>query len=90
MPRILENIFLLPFRVELSPKGQVLLLKFRVRYAFGQNLRIFTSPFCQSKMPRKIPEENVLIFILFRPLHEGPHIASGCFDRMLGISLAAI
>ena len=65
MPRILENILLLPFPAEPSLKGQVLLFKFRARYVFGQFMYIFGPANGQTKIALKTPGKNVLIFTFF-------------------------
>ena len=65
MPKILENILLLPFRAEPSPKEQVLLLKIRVCYAFGHFMCIFGPANGQTKIALKTPGKNVLIFTFF-------------------------
>ncbi len=88
MPRILENIFLLPFRVEPSPKGQVLLLKIRVRYAFGQFMCVFALANGQTKIAVKFPGKNVLIFIFSKPLHEGPNFPAWLLQGMRRVGSA--
>lgn len=66
MPKILENILLLPFRVEPSPKEQVLLLKIRVCYAFGHFMCIFMPANGRTRIAPKSLGKNVLIFTFFQ------------------------